>query len=208
MCNVNDDNRRFAAAVITSDLMVYLTPVTFGGYSSMLKGMVDHLIQNVSPFFAMVDGETHHRKRYMENPDLLAVSWMETPDAYSEAVFRHLVQRNAVNWHANRYIGDVVLAGQSDEQLLVSAQRWLDNLQNGRSSPKVELPINSDPSTTLSADAGGVPAKIQRALLLVGSPKARKSTSNSLGEYLFDGLRARSIQTETIYLHTVLRNPK
>ena len=68
-----------AAAVVTSDLMVYLTPVTFGGYSSMLKGMVDHLIQNVSPFFARLDGETHHRKRYKNNPDLLAVGWMEAP---------------------------------------------------------------------------------------------------------------------------------
>ncbi len=100
--------------------------------------------------------------------------------AYSEAVFRHLVQRNAINWHANRYIGDVVLADQSDEDLRASAQNWLDDLQNGRSSPKVELPVNSDQSTALSADAGGVPAKIQRALLLVGSPKTRKSTSIQL----------------------------
>jgi hypothetical protein len=47
---------------------------------------------------------------------------------------------------------------------------------------------------------------MRRALLLVGSPKTRKSTSNSLGGYLFEQLSARSIQTETIYLHTVLRS--
>ncbi len=33
LCNVNDDNRIIAAAIIASDLLVYLTPVTFGGYS-------------------------------------------------------------------------------------------------------------------------------------------------------------------------------
>jgi multimeric flavodoxin WrbA len=204
---VNDDNRQIAAAVVNSDLMVYLSPVTFGGYSSTLKGMVDHLIQNVSPFFALVDGETHHRKRYKGNPDLLAVGWMETPDAYSEAAFRHLVQRNAVNWHANRCIGEVVLADQSDEQLMVSAQTWLDDLQDGRSSPLVELPVYGEGSAAPSTDETSE-VEIRRALLLVGSPKTRKSTSNSLGGYLYEQLSARSIQTETIYLHTVLRNPK
>jgi hypothetical protein len=89
MCNVDDDNREIAAAVINSDLVVFLSPVTFGGYSSTLKGMVDHLIQNVSPFFTMVEGETHHRKRYKSNPDLLGVGWMDEAEARSEAVFRH-----------------------------------------------------------------------------------------------------------------------
>ena len=52
VCNVDDDNRAIARAIMASDLMVYLTPITFGGYSSALKRMVDHQIQNVSPFFA------------------------------------------------------------------------------------------------------------------------------------------------------------
>jgi multimeric flavodoxin WrbA len=108
MCNVNDDNRTIAEAIITSDLMVYLTPVTFGGYSSVLKSMVDHQMQNVSPFFAKVEGETHHAKRYQKNPDLLAVGWLDAPDAQSEAVFRHLVQRNALNWHSKTWASDVV----------------------------------------------------------------------------------------------------
>lgn len=51
VCNTNDDNRAIAAAIIASDLMVYLTPVAFGGYSSTLKRMVDHQIQNIAPFF-------------------------------------------------------------------------------------------------------------------------------------------------------------
>jgi len=49
VCNVDDDNRDIAEALVASDLMVYLTPVRFGGYSSALKSMVDHQVQNVSP---------------------------------------------------------------------------------------------------------------------------------------------------------------
>ena len=200
ICNVNDDNRLIAEALAACDLLVYITPVTFGGYSATLKRMVDHQIQNVSPFFAMIEGETHHVKRYKKNPDLLAVGWMTVPDTQAESIFRYLVQRNTINFHTQTYVSDVVLASQSDEQIQASAQKWLDDLQAGRSSARVDLPISRATARWSS--------EMRRALLLVGSPKTRKSTSNSLGTYLFEQLGAQSIQTETIYLHTVLRSPE
>lgn len=198
VCNVNDDNRLIAEALVNSDLLFYLTPITFGGYSATLKRIVDHQIQNVSPFFALIDGETHHVKRYKKNPDLLVVGWMTAPDTQAESIFRHLVQRNAINFHARTYVSGVVLAGQSDEEMQASAQKWLDDLQDGRSSARLDLPISR-------AIAHGS-SEMRRALLLIGSPKTRKSTSNSLGTYLFEQLGVQSIQTETIYLHTVLRS--
>ena len=200
VCKTDDDNRVIAAAIIASDLMIYLTPLTFGGYSSALKRMVDHQIQNVSPFFAKVEGETHHQKRCEGYPDFLAVCWIDGPDAQAEAVFRHLTQRNAINFSAKTCVTAVVLAGRSDGEMLTSAQNWLNDLQSGRSSQRGQLPESTVPGTGAS--------EIRRALLLVGSPKNRKSTSNSLGGYLFERLSAQSIQTETIYLHTVLRSPE
>ena len=139
-CMLDDDNRAIAAAVATSDLLVYLTPVTFGGYSSALKRMVDHLIQNISPFFAKVEGETHHQKRYEANPDLLAVGWLEAPDAGAEQVFRHLVQRNALNWRAERAASQVVLASQTDQALQAQVQAALSRLASGSGSEAIELP--------------------------------------------------------------------
>jgi len=200
VCNVNDDNRMIAEALATSDLLVYLTPITFGGYSATLKRMVDHQIQNVSPFFAKIEGETHHVKRYKKNPDLLVVGWMTAPDAQVESIFRHLVQRNAINFHTQTHVSGVVLASQSDGELQASAQKWLNDFQAGRSSARVDLPISR-------ATARGS-GEMWRALLLVGSPRTRKSTSNSLGTCLFEQLGVQSIQTETIYLHTVLRSPE
>lgn len=206
MCNVDDDNRLIAETLVTSDLMIYLTPVTFGGYSSALKRMVDHEIQNVSPFFTKIEGETHHHKRYTKNPDLLVVGWMDQPDGYSEAVFRHLVQRNGINFHANTCVSGVVFAGQSDEEVQALVQMWLKEIEAGHSSQRSILPAKDVRSTTAETDTDQGSIEIRRALLLVGSPKTRKSSSNSLGGYLFDQLTNRSIQTKTIYVHTVLRN--
>lgn len=208
ICNVNDDNRTIAEALAASDLMIYLTPITFGGYSAVLKSMVDHQIQNVSPFFARVEGETHHRKRYPKYPDLLAVGWMDTPDAQSEAVFRHLVQRNAINWHSRNWVSGVVVASQADGELQASAQKWLNDLQNSQSPRRVQLPLNGDPAKAIAACSSQQPVEVRRALLLIGSPKTRKSTSYSLGGYLFEQLAVRSIHTETIFLHTVLHNAR
>jgi multimeric flavodoxin WrbA len=198
MCNINDDNRTIAAAIAAGDLLVYLTPVTFGGYSAALKRMVDHQIQNVSPFFMQIDGETHHRTRYQKNPDLLVVGWMDEPDAHVEAIFHHLVQRNAINFHAQTWVSGVLLASQTESDMVAAMQQWFADVQRGQSSPPVTLPRDGA--------VRNAPDPIRRALLLVGSPKTRKSSSNSLGSYLHEQLGAQGIATETIYLHTVVRN--
>lgn len=46
----------------------------------------------------------------------------------------------------------------------------------------------------------------QRALLLVGSAKRPRSTSESLGTYLLERLQERGWETETILLHRALRS--
>jgi multimeric flavodoxin WrbA len=199
VCHLNDNNRLVAGVIAASDLMVYLTPLTFGGYSSALKRMVDHQIQNISPFFTKVEGETHHQHRYQKYPDFLAVGWMEKGDPSAEAIFRHLVQRNAINFFAETHISDVILSGQSDQEIKDSAESWLNALQDGQSAPSAELPTSHKTGNGIS--------QIRRALLLVGSPRRQKSTSNSLGGYLLEQLKKRSIQTETIYLHALLRFP-
>jgi multimeric flavodoxin WrbA len=197
VCNIDDDNRTIAAAIAISDLLVYLTPITFGGYSSALKRMVDHQIQNITAHFTTVAGETHHVRRYPKYPNFLAVGWLDAPDANAEAVFRHLVHRNTLNFYAEKAHCAVVLTNESDEELQATAHRWLDDFESGAPAPPVTLPTTSEASG---------PANIRRALLLVGSPKTRRSASNFLGTYLLEQLAARSIETETVYLHLIPRS--
>jgi multimeric flavodoxin WrbA len=198
ICNVDDDNRVIAAAMAQSDLLVYLTPVTFGGYSSELKRMVDHQIQNISPFFTQVSGEVHHQKRYSRYPNFLAVGWLEAPDPQAESVFRHLVARNALNFYAKTAIAGLLYANQDEGEMRYSAQCWLDDLERGKSSPLVALP------DLRIADNGAPPPR--RALLLVGSPRTKKSTSNSLGIYLLEQLQAQGLQVDIRNIHTTLRS--
>ena len=191
MCNTNDDNRIIAEKIMQSDLVIYLTPVTFGGYSFALKRMVDHQIQNISPFFATIDGEIHHQPRYQSYPDVLTVGWMDQPNAQSEAVFRQLVRRNAINMYASTSVtGLVSHEANLDDQI----RGWLDEIKSASSSPVPAL------SKTEISSADAVP--IRRAALLVGSPRTKKSTSASLGGYLMERLNARGVETEIIQVYT------
>jgi multimeric flavodoxin WrbA len=198
MCNTDDDNRLIAAQIMQSELVIYLTPVTFGGYSSQLKRMVDHQIQNISPFFTNIHGEVHHEKRYKHYPDLLAIGWMEHPDTRSETIFRHLVHRNAINMYAKTSVCGLVTATPSDVDLDSQVGGWLQAVADGSSSPVPALPAVD--VCTLNT------APIRNAVLLVGSPRTRKSTSASLGGYLFERLNARGVECQAIQVYTSLNS--
>ncbi len=196
MCNINDDNRIIAEKIIHSDLLIYLTPVTFGGYSSELKRMVDHQIQNISPFFTNIHGEIHHQKRYKQYPNLLSIGWMDESNDRAESIFRYLVHRNAINLHAKTSVCGLVVGQQSEADLISQTGLWLQAISSGSNSAVPALPSMdiSSPDTT----------PVSRAVLLVGSPRTKKSTSASLGGYLFEQLNMRGIETQTIQIHTSL----
>jgi multimeric flavodoxin WrbA len=199
-CNTDDDNRRIAAAVVNSDLVIFLTPVTFGGYSSEFKRAQDHLIQNISPFFTVIKGEVHHQKRYPRYADLLAIGWMEAPDAQAEAIFRNLVARNALNMYSSVTVTGIATAGQSETELRHAVQGWLADWQGSKTTPNPGLPpvgpIHLDQRTMLTA------------ALLIGSPRGENSSSHTLGSYLLGELQQRGLQVEEHFIYTTLNNPE
>ena len=126
---VQPDADDIAASVVQSDLVIYLTPVTFGGYSSELKKAIDHLIPNILPFFASVDDETHHKPRYKHYAKLLIVGVAPERDATSEAIFTKLAERNAINMWAPVWHVDVLTHAQIISGLETTITTWFDALE-------------------------------------------------------------------------------
>ena len=73
-CGMNDDGPEVARAIANCDALVFLSPVTFGGYSSRLKYVVNRMIPTISPLFEKVGGEMHHKRRYPAH-SFLAIGW-------------------------------------------------------------------------------------------------------------------------------------
>ena len=112
LCKTEGDaGREITAALIKSDLLVILTPVTFGGYSSEIKKVMDRIICLVLPFFRRVEGEVHHSRRYPSYPALAAIGVLGAPDEEQARIFRSLVERNALNLDCPVTAASVLPAG-------------------------------------------------------------------------------------------------
>jgi len=132
LCTTNDAARDVARRHIQSDLLILLTPVTFGGYSSELKKALDRLIPNLSPFFTKIDGEVHHQRRYARYPRLVVVGVLDEPDEESERLFKTLVSRNALNMHPPAHAAGVVFADQGPDEMRAAIRTLLAAVEVGK----------------------------------------------------------------------------
>ena len=69
-CVLKDDGERVCRSVINSDFTLLASPLVMGFPTALLKRSIDRLIPLIHPYFAIVAGEIHHRKRYRRYPKL------------------------------------------------------------------------------------------------------------------------------------------
>ncbi len=99
-CKIDDYGRDTAKKMVQSSLIIHFTPITFGGYSSELKKVIDRFIPTILPFFTKRHGETHHNHRYENRGSIIAIGVLDKPDDEKEAIFKELVYRNSLNMGA------------------------------------------------------------------------------------------------------------
>jgi multimeric flavodoxin WrbA len=116
-CVHKDDQEEILKALAAEDVGVWITPVTFGGYSSTFKKMLDRSIPRVLPFFIRVNGEVHHPQRYPKRRKLAVIGTVAGPDVEAERIFRGLADRNALNMQASRTETRLIAEGAGDEEI-------------------------------------------------------------------------------------------
>ncbi|HOS44268.1 MAG TPA: NAD(P)H-dependent oxidoreductase [Armatimonadota bacterium] len=102
-CVMDDDGRVTARAQVQADARVIITPISFGGYSGLVKRAMDRMVPTISPLFQLIGGEIHHRLRYPDPGSWFAVGWLPKPDPARAALFQRLIARNAINGHSPRH---------------------------------------------------------------------------------------------------------
>ncbi len=128
ICVVDDDGREVVRMAVQSDVMIFLSPVTFGGYSSNLKKALDRIIPIASPFFMKIGGEIHHRPRYARYPSIIGVGALPQPDEESGRIFKTLVKRNAINLHAPSHSAGVIVKTDPPDKIKDDIKKLLDGL--------------------------------------------------------------------------------
>jgi len=67
-CLLPDDGPILRHAIITADFHLIAAPLKMGFPSALLKTALDKSIPLIHPYFTVVHGEAHHRKRYSSYP--------------------------------------------------------------------------------------------------------------------------------------------
>jgi len=99
----DDDAEEITEKVIKCELVVFLTPLTFGGYSSELKKMIERFLGLLQPGTTMISGETHHLKRYENYPSILAIAITELVDDEEVQLFNALGHRHSLNFYPPKH---------------------------------------------------------------------------------------------------------
>lgn len=117
VCLVDDAGREVSRRFSGSDLVVFLSPVTFGGYSPELKKALDRLIPLIAPFFKKIQGEVHHRRRYDIHTTLIGIGMTESGDEEEKRIFRKLLRWNVTNLHNPRNAAVFIAEGEDPARI-------------------------------------------------------------------------------------------
>lgn len=101
LCIHKDDAAAIFKAVINADLFLFASPLVAGFTTALLKRITDRLIVLIHPYLIIRNKESHHRKRYPNNPDFAVVLQKEADtDTEDIKIVENIYERLAINFHA------------------------------------------------------------------------------------------------------------
>ncbi len=130
ICFQNDQGREVSKKAINSDLLVFLTPLTWGGYSSELKKAVERILGLLHPTFVRIKGSCRHKKRYDRYPSVLGIAVaVEERDEEQEQIFKTLILRHSMNWYTPKQRAEVFLDGDEKQNIRDSIKKALIEME-------------------------------------------------------------------------------
>lgn len=102
-CSINDDAEEIFRSVINSHFFIFASPLIAGFTSSALKKITDRLIVLLHPYIEIINGESHHRKRYTKYPDFgLVLEREKDTDNDDLEIVSDIYDRLAINLHCKK----------------------------------------------------------------------------------------------------------
>ncbi|MBP1919866.1 NAD(P)H-dependent oxidoreductase [Youngiibacter multivorans] len=98
--------RKISQSFMDSDVVVYMSPVIFGHYSSNIKNIIDRLLQNELPFMlTRSDGSTGNAVRYEEHPKQIVLGYGNQLSAEDVQLFKDITMKHRKSFDVMVYQG-------------------------------------------------------------------------------------------------------
>jgi multimeric flavodoxin WrbA len=127
-CVIGDDAPNITRIWVQSDIVVFISEIVFGGYSSKFKRMLDRTISMLHPYFIRIQGEYHHKKRYSQYPVIIVLGVDTNNNETWNDIFFRLVGRNVINMHAPDY-RTVIIDCTQHESINKTIGQFLDKME-------------------------------------------------------------------------------
>lgn len=102
-CAIKDDAEQIFRAVINSDFIIFASPLIAGFTSATLKKIQDRLIVLLHPYLEIINGESHHQKRYEKYPEFGVIIDKEVDtDEDDFRIVKDIYDRLAINFHSKQ----------------------------------------------------------------------------------------------------------
>jgi len=116
VCVRKDDMRELLPVYIHSDVVIIVTPLFCGGYSSELKKFIDRLCPVLTACFEIRNGETWHIPRYEKRPAMIGIGLADDSET-CETVFYPLFLRNMKQLNVSKHSFWIIKKGMNSDEL-------------------------------------------------------------------------------------------
>ena len=112
-CAIKDGYSEMGARIHHADEVVIISRYTYGGFSGSVKGIMDRCLGYVLPQFEIVEGESHHQKRYDEDKPFTFIFYGHGLSAEEKDSARRYV--SAVCANIRGHVKDVIFREAEDD---------------------------------------------------------------------------------------------
>lgn len=122
-CVIRDDAVNIYPLIASSDHVLYVSRIRYGGYDTPMKTMLERAIPVQQAFLRIHNGETHHVQRAVVPKDAVILAY-GADRAEERALFTRLVERNAHNMSFRSHRVRFVAEGELEAAVGEEVARW------------------------------------------------------------------------------------
>jgi hypothetical protein len=152
--------------------------------------MIDRFASLVLPYLRSFHGEIHHAPRYTRYPRWVGIGVQEHADEHEALLFKLLVGRNAINFHAPSFAADVIPSTGDSDRLRANLQQLLTRKDPTPWGDAIKslMPVSDAPVNQVN------PLGTRHATLVIGSAKTQSPSTSGGCRACFEQCPVHSIE--------------
>ncbi len=121
LCVFDGDIHKVMKEWPSSDLVIQIDKITFGGFSSTMKRLIDHLMLIKRYPYIVYQGELHHENRYPKTQSLWVLGIATSKNPKQAKTFEQLIQRQQLSLKSPIAVCTIFDASNMDVQRIDSS---------------------------------------------------------------------------------------